>query len=298
LAAPTLTVAIEIHSSPDSRARSSASPFYSESCTPLFRVLGVFRYDRPKRGQEQRLSWNARFTALSRTFGITAFWRFGLVGSVPGNPEPHVTTDGECAFSIPSLRKHPSPRGQLIQAKTPVPSSLREGIAQPAKWRARNARKPWSRSRRPVSHIPQPSRGGMVNKLVLINRSRRQLLLLRANSSAGAKQVGIGKGPQSFPQADSSPARCVRESWQPGPEARNSPPRIPSFHPKRARKAEVDQVQTKSLGIFATATNVAPPPAAPAAESPSQYSRRDRRQWPHGSIRENSTVAAPSEYHR
>src|SRR5712691_11270485 len=122
-----------------------------------------------------------------------------------------------------------------------------------------------SRDRRPV-YVPQPS-GASVNQLVLINRSKRPLLLLAGELVSGGKQDRI-IGKDRIVPAGAPPLPldvfCVEHGrWTGGSQFAAAKTIV---HPSVRESAAVDQAQTKVWDSVRNGTNLkgAPTAAAPA----------------------------------
>src|SRR5258707_3569910 len=133
------------------------------------------------------------FTALfGGLLGITAFGGLALVGSVPGTPEPPPSRpEGEWRLLDPVSYENISvfPVVSSYSQDTSSFLTLEEGLATGEVAVREKGSETMVRGRdgRPV-YIPQPSSGGSVNQLVLINRSRRPLLLLAGAIRHGGQQ--------------------------------------------------------------------------------------------------------------
>src|SRR5437899_468024 len=212
------------------------------------------------------------FTALiGGLLGISAFGGLALVGSGPGSP------------AIPSSR--PEAEWRLLDPVTyenisvfPVVSSysqdtspfltLEEGLATGEVTVREQGSETMVRGRdgRPL-YIPQPSAGASVNQLVLINRSRRPLLLLAGELVSGGKQDRvIGKDrivPVGAPPLPLD-VFCVEHGRWTGSSQFAAANTI--VHPSVRESAAVDQVQTKVWESVRNGTNMKASPAAPPAK--------------------------------
>jgi hypothetical protein len=123
-----------------------------------------------------------------------------------------------------------------------------------------------TRDGRPVA-VPQYNTGASVNQLVLINRSKRPLLLLAGELVSGGKQDRIiAKDRIVAPGADPLPLDvfCVEHGrWSAGSQFVASKTIV---HPSVREKAAVDQAQTEVWAAVTEGTTVAAAPAtAPRA---------------------------------
>lgn len=119
------------------------------------------------------------------------------------------------------------------------------------------------RDGRPV-YIPQPT-GASVNQLVLINRSKRPLLLLAGELVSGGKQDRvIGKDrivPVGAPPLPLD-VFCVEHGRWTG--SSQFAAALTIVHPSVRERAAVDQKQTEVWDAVRSGTTAPPPPAAPA----------------------------------
>lgn len=120
------------------------------------------------------------------------------------------------------------------------------------------------RDGRPVS-VPQYNTGASVNQLVLINRSRRPLLLLAGELVSGGKQDRvIGKDriiPAGAPPLPLS-VFCVEHGRWTGVQQFAAAKTI--VHPSVRERAAVDQKQNEVWDAVRSGTTAKPAPAAPA----------------------------------
>src|SRR5258707_2634031 len=216
------------------------------------------------------------FTALfGGLLGITAFGGLALVGSVPGAPEPPPSRpEGEWRLLDPVSYENIS-LSPVVSAYSQDTSSfltLEEGLATGEGAVREKGSETMVRGRdgRPV-YIPQPSSGGSVNQLVLINRSRRPLLLLAGELVSGGKQDRvIGKDrivPVGAPPLPLD-VFCVEHGRWTGSSQFAAANTI--VHPSVRESAAVDQAQTKVWESVRNGTNMKAPPAAPRAQISSQ----------------------------
>ncbi len=191
------------------------------------------------------------FTALiGGLLGITAFGGLALVGSVPGTPEPPPSRpEGEWRLLDPVSYENISlyPVVSSYSQDTSSFLTLEEGLATGEVAVREKGSETMVRGRdgRPV-YIPQPSSGGSVNQLVLINRSRRPLLLLAGELVSGGKQDRV-IGKDRIVPAGGPPLPldvfCVEHGRWTGSAQFAAANTI--VHPSVRESAAVDQVQTK-----------------------------------------------------
>ena len=202
--------------------------------------------------------------------GISALGGLAFVGSVPGS------------FGAPPSR--PESEWRLLDPVTyenisvfPVVSSqsqdtspfltLEEGLATGEVTVAEQGAQILQRSRdgHPI-YVPQPT-GASVNQLVLINRSKRPLLLLAGELVSGGKQDRvIGKDrivPVGAPPLPLD-VFCVEHGRWTGSSQFAAAKTI--VHPSVRESAAVDQVQTKVWDSVRNGTNLKAPAAAPPAK--------------------------------
>jgi hypothetical protein len=120
------------------------------------------------------------------------------------------------------------------------------------------------RDGRPV-YIPQPSTGASVNQLVLLNRSRRPLLLLAGELVSGGKQDRVIGKDRIIP-AGAPPLPldvfCVEHGRWTGTAQFAAANTI--VHPSVRERAAVDQKQTEVWDAVRSGTTAKAAPAAPA----------------------------------
>src|SRR3989441_6502961 len=126
------------------------------------------------------------------------------------------------------------------------------------------------RDGRPV-YIPQTTTGASVNQLVLINRSKRPLLLLSGELVSGGKQDRV-IGKDRIVPAGAPPLPldvfCVEHGRWTGSAQFAAANTI--VHPSVRESAAVDQAQTKVWDSVRNGTNAKPPAAAPRAKISSE----------------------------
>ena len=211
------------------------------------------------------------FTALiGGLLGITAFGGLALVGSVPGTPEPPPSRpEGEWRLLDPVSYENISlyPVVSSYSQDTSSFLTLEEGLATGEVAVREKGSETMVRGRdgRPV-YIPQPSSGGSVNQLVLINRSRRPLLLLAGELVSGGKQDRV-IGKDRIVPAGGPPLPldvfCVEHGRWTGSAQFAAANTI--VHPSVRESAAVDQVQTKVWESVRNGTNLKAAPSAPPA---------------------------------
>ncbi len=133
------------------------------------------------------------FTVLvGGLLGITAFGGLAMVGSGPGSSAvPSSRPEGEWRLLDPVTYENISifPVVSSYNQDASPFLTLEEGLATGEVLVREQGSEGLARSRdgRPV-YIPQPTTGASVNQLVLINRSKRPLLLLAGELVSGGKQ--------------------------------------------------------------------------------------------------------------
>jgi len=122
------------------------------------------------------------------------------------------------------------------------------------------------RDGRPV-YLPQPTTGASVNQLVLLNRSKRPLLLLAGELVSGGKQDRV-IGKDRIVPAGAPPLPldvfCVEHGRWTGSSQFAAAKTI--VHPSVRESAAVDQAQTKVWDSVRNGTNSKAPAAAPRAQ--------------------------------
>jgi hypothetical protein len=212
------------------------------------------------------------FTALiGGLLGITAFGGLALVGSVPGTPElPPARPEGEWRLLDPVTYENISvfPVVSSYSQDTSSFLTLEEGLATGEVAVREQGAETMVRGRdgRPV-YLPHPATGGSVNQLVLINRSRRPLLLLAGELVSGGKQDRVIGKDRIVPAAGPPlplDVFCVEHGRWTGSAQFAAANTI--VHPSVRESAAVDQAQAKVWESVRNGTNMKAPPAAPSAK--------------------------------
>jgi hypothetical protein len=210
------------------------------------------------------------FTALIGGFlGITAFGGLALVGSDSGTPEPPPSrAEGEWRLLDPVTYENISvfPVVSSYSQDTSSFLTLEEGLAtgEVAVHEQGSETMVRGRDGRPV-YLPHPT-SGSVNQLVLVNRSRRPLLLLAGELVSGGKQDRV-IGKDRIVPAGGPPLPldvfCVEHGRWTGSAQFAAANTI--VHPSVRESAAVDQAQTKVWDSVRNGTNLKAKPAAPPA---------------------------------
>jgi hypothetical protein len=211
------------------------------------------------------------FTGLiAGLLGITAFGGLALVGSMPGTPEPLPSRpEGEWRLLDPVTYENISvfPVVSSYSQDTSSFLTLEEGLATGEVAVREQGTETMVRGRdgRPV-YIPQPSSGASVNRLVLINRSRRPLLLLAGELVSGGRQDRV-IGKDRIVPAGAPPLPldvfCVEHGRWTG--SSQFAAALTIVHPSVRERAAVDQKQTGVWDAVRNGTNLTAPSAAPPA---------------------------------
>ncbi len=211
------------------------------------------------------------FTALiGGLLGITAFGGLALVGSGHGSPAaPGSHPEGDWRLLDPVTYENISvfPVVSPYNQDTSLFLTLEEGLATGEVLVREQGSEGLARSRdgRPI-YIPQPT-GASVNQLVLINRSKRPLLLLAGELVSGGKQDRvIGKDrivPVGAPPLPLD-VFCVEHGRWTGSSQFAAANTI--VHPSVRESAAVDQAQTKVWESVRNGTNAKAAPSAPRAQ--------------------------------
>jgi hypothetical protein len=202
--------------------------------------------------------------------GITAFGGLALVGSVPGTlASPPSRPEGEWRLLDPVTYENISvfPVVSSYSQDTSSFLTLEEGLATGEVAVREQGFETMVRGRdgRPV-YIPQPSSGASVNRLVLINRSRRPLLLLAGELVSGGRQDRV-IGKDRIVPAGAPPLPldvfCVEHGRWTG--SSQFAAALTIVHPSVRERAAVDQKQTGVWDAVRNGTNLTAPSAAPPA---------------------------------
>jgi hypothetical protein len=190
------------------------------------------------------------------------------VGSVPGSPAPPSSRpEGEWRLLDPVTYENISvfPVVSSYSQDTSPFLTLEEGLATGEVTVREQGSETMVRGRdgRPV-YIPHPATSASVNQLVLINRSRRPLLLLAGELVSGGKQDRvIGKDrivPSGGPPLPLD-VFCVEHGRWTG--SAQFAAALTIVHPSVREKAAVDQKQTEVWDAVRSGTTSAKPAAAP-----------------------------------
>src|SRR5260370_20277 len=203
--------------------------------------------------------------------GITTLGGLTFVGSVPESPAAAPSRpEGEWRLLDPVTYENISvfPVVSSQSQDTSPFLTLEEGLATGEVTVAEQGAQVMQRSRdgRPV-YLPQFTTGASVNQLVLVNRSKRPLLLLAGELVSGGKQDRvIGKDrivPVGAPPLPLD-VFCVEHGRWTGSSQFAAARTI--VHPSVRESAAVDQAQTKVWDSVRNGTNSKAPAAAPPAQ--------------------------------
>ena len=207
--------------------------------------------------------------------GITTLGGLAFVGSAPELPAaPSSRPEGEWRLLNPVNYENISvfPVVSSYNQDTSPFLTLEEGLATGEVTVREQGSETMVRGRdgRPV-YTPQPSTGASVNQLVLINRSRRPLLLLAGELVSGGKQDRV-IGKDRIVPAGAPPLPmdvfCVEHGRWTGSTQFAAANTI--VHPSVRESAAVDQVQTKVWDSVRNGTNTRAPAAAPPPQISAQ----------------------------
>src|SRR5713226_8058228 len=202
--------------------------------------------------------------------GITALGGLAFVGSAPGLPAaPSSRPEGDWRLLDPVTYENISvfPVASTFSQDTSPFLTLEDGLANGEVLVREQGSETMVRGRdgRPV-YIPQPATGAAVNQLVLINLSRRPLLLLAGELVSGGKQDRvIGKDrivPAGAPPLPLHVFCVVHGRWTGSSQFAAA---LTIVHPSVRESAAVEQAQTKVWDSVRNGTNSKAPPSAPAA---------------------------------
>jgi len=207
--------------------------------------------------------------------GITALGGLAIVSSAPGSPSALPSRpEGEWRLLDPVVYENisifpvVSSQGQDTSSFLTLEEGLATGEVTVAEQGAQVLQR--SRDGRPV-YLPQHNTGPTVNQLVLINRSRRPLLLLAGELVSGGKQDRvIGKDrivPVGAPPLPLD-VFCVEHGRWTGAAQFAAASTI--VHPSVREKAAVDQKQTEVWDAVRSGTTAKAKPAAPPPQISSQ----------------------------
>jgi hypothetical protein len=200
--------------------------------------------------------------------GITTLGGLAFVGRAPGSPAaPASRPESDWRLLDPVTYENISvfPVVSSYSQDTSPFLTLEEGLATGDVLVHEQGSESVVRGRdgRPL-YIPQPSTGASVNQLVLINRSKRPLLLLAGELVSGGKQDRIIGKDRIIP-AGAPPLPldvfCVEHGrWTGGAQFAAAKTIV---HPSVRESAAVDQAQTKVWNSVRNGTNSKAPAAAP-----------------------------------
>ncbi len=202
--------------------------------------------------------------------GITALGGLAFVGSAPGLPAaPSSRPEGDWRLLDPVTYENISvfPVASTFSQDTSPFLTLEDGLANGEVLVREQGSETMVRGRdgRPV-YIPQPATGAAVNQLVLINLSRRPLLLLAGELVSGGKQDRV-IGKDRIVPAGAPPLPldvfCVEHGRWTG--SSQFAAALTIVHPSVRESAAVDQAQTKVWESVRNGTNSKAAPSAPAA---------------------------------
>jgi hypothetical protein len=201
--------------------------------------------------------------------GITTLGGLAFVGSVPSSPAaPSSRPEGDWRLLDSVVFENISvfPVVSSYSQDTSPFLTLEEGLATGEVTVREQGSETMVRGRdgRPV-YIPQPSSGASVNQLVLLNRSRRPLLLLAGELVSGGKQDRVIGKDRIIP-AGAPPLPldvfCVEHGRWTGSAQFAAANTI--VHPSVRERAAVDQKQTEVWDAVRSGTTSKAAPAAPA----------------------------------
>src|SRR5467141_2340251 len=203
--------------------------------------------------------------------GITTLGGLAFVGASPGSPAaPPARPEGDWRLLDPANYENISvfPVVSSYNQDTSPFLTLEEGLATGEVLVREQGSETMVRGRDGhPTYIPQPSTGASVNQLVLINRSKRPLLLLAGELVSGGKQDRvIGKDRIVPAGAPPLPLEvfCVEHGRWTGSSQFAAANTI--VHPSVRESAAVDQAQTKVWESVRNGTNAKAGPSAPRAQ--------------------------------
>jgi hypothetical protein len=203
--------------------------------------------------------------------GITALGGLAFVGSAPGSPSAFPSRpEGAWRLLDPVTYENISvfPVVSSQSQDTSPFLTLEEGLATGEVTVAEQGSQGLQRSRdgRPIYILPSAP-GASVNQLVLINRSKRPLLLLAGELVSGGKQDRV-IGKDRIVPAGAPPLPldvfCVEHGRWTGSSQFAAANTI--VHPSVRESAAVDQIQAKVWDSVRNGTNLKAPAAGPRAK--------------------------------
>src|SRR5204862_3139870 len=205
---------------------------------------------------------------------ITTLGGLAFVGSAPGSPAPPSRPEGDWRLLDPVTYENISvfPIVSPYSPDTSLFLTLEEGLANGDVAVREQGSESMVRGRdgRPV-YIPQSSTGASVNQLVLINRSKRPLLLLAGELVSGGKQDRvIGKDrivPVGAPPLPLD-VFCVEHGRWTGAAQFAAANTI--VHPSVRERAAVDQKQAEVWDAVRSGTTAKSAPSAPRPQISSE----------------------------
>ena len=237
----------------------------------LSRIPAGFALDRVGVHTQEDFMERSIFAALiGGLISISSLGGLAFVGSAPGSPAALPSRpEGDWRLLDPVTYENISvfPVVSPYSQDTSLFLTLEEGLANGDVAVREQGSESMVRGRdgRPV-YIPQSATGASVNQLVLINRSKRPLLLLAGELVSGGKQDRvIGKDrivPVGAPPLPLD-VFCVEHGRWTGSSQFAAAKTI--VHPSVRERAAVDQKQTEVWDAVRSGTTLKAAPAAPAA---------------------------------
>src|SRR5712664_3415455 len=231
----------------------------------------MVRSDRNGVHEQEAFMERSIFAALiGGLLGITTLGGLAFVGSAPCSPAaPPSRSEGDWRLLDPVTYENISvfPVVSSFSQDTGAFLTLEEGLATGDVAVREQGSESMVRGRdgRPV-YIPQSGSGATVNQLVLINRSKRPLLLLAGELVSGGKQDRVIGKDRIIP-AGAPPLPldvfCVEHGRWTGSAQFAAAKTI--VHPSVREKAAVDQKQTEVWDAVRSGTTLRAPSAAPRA---------------------------------
>jgi hypothetical protein len=221
--------------------------------------------------QEALMNRSISAVLIGGLIGITTLGGLAFVGSAPGSPAaPPSRTEGDWRLQEPVTYENISvfPVVSSHSQDTSPFLTLEEGLAtgDVAVREQGSGSMVRDRGGRPV-YVPQPGSGASVNQLVLINRSKRPLLLLAGELVSGGKQDRV-IGKDRIVPAGAPPLPldvfCVEHGRWTGSSQFAAAKTI--VHPSVRESAAFDQAQTKVWASIRNGTNSNAPAGAPRAQ--------------------------------
>jgi hypothetical protein len=208
----------------------------------------------------------------SSMLGVGSLGALAFAWASPGSPTPPPKLEGDWRLLDPVTYENITvfPVASLIQQDAGIFLTLEEGLSSGEVIVSEQGGRGLARTRddRPIP-VPAYNSGPSVNQLVLINRSKRPLLLLAGELVSGGKQDRIiAKDRIVAPGADPLPLDvfCVEHGrWSSGSQFTSANTMV---HPSVREQAALERSQTQVWASVSAGTTAAPPTALAGQPAP------------------------------